>query len=183
MGIHVGSFTLGGIVGAGVMGYVIMKSPIGGEIEHRALVAAKKKAEEGIHFLLWGEDKKSPCYSDFIRYGKKGRPDYSAYPIVDKNKKLDEVYFMTEKDAKSVFSSIRDEIRGYGGCSIVKFLEVANEHMTKKSARELKMEYSDYTYGWNRRDLDYFDDEFFQTRYISGKGWQFWFPTVRKIGI
>ena len=46
MGIHVGSFTLGGIVGAGVMGYFVMKSPIGDEVKQRAIDVTKKKAEE-----------------------------------------------------------------------------------------------------------------------------------------
>lgn len=179
MGIHVGSFTLGGIVGAGVMGYLVMKSPIGGEVKGRVLDVTKKKAEEGLHFLLWGEDKKSPCYRDFIRYDKKGRADYTAVSL--KDKKLDEVYFKSEKDASIVFSAVHDMIETYGQCSVENFIDIAADSMTGYSTNKVQLEFTDHKYGWDMHDLSYFDDKFFQTRFISGKGWQFWVPFVRKI--
>lgn len=180
MGIHVGSFTLGGIVGAGVMGYLVMKSPIGGEVKGRVLDVTKKKAEEGIHFLLWGEDKKTPRCRDFIPYDEKNRPNYTSER---KNDKVDEVYFNTEEGAKSVFSSVRDEIREFGRCSIGEFLEVATEHMTNDSVSKIKMEDSDFKYGWDMHDLTVFNEEMFYSNYISGKGWRFMSPTVHKISL
>lgn len=184
MGIHVGSFTLGGIVGAGVLGYFVMKSPIGCEIKQCALDVAKKKAEEGIHFLLWGDsDKRGPGYKECIPRNKKGRPDYTSHTIKSKDDKVDEVYFITEEGAKSVFSAIRAEIQEYGCCSITEFLEIAAEQMTNDSVSKIKTEYSDCNYGWDWHDLAYFKEEWFYSRYISGKGWQFLFPTVHKIGV
>lgn len=178
MGIHVGSFTLGGIVGAGVMGYLVMKSPIGGEVKDRALVAAKKKAEEEFRFLLWG-DKRGLRYKDEIPRDKEGRPDYTAVSL--KDKKVDEVYFKSERDASIVFSAIHDEIETCGHCSVANFISIAAGSMTGYSTSKVQLEFTDYKYGWDMHDLGYFDDKFFQTMFISGKGWQFWVPFVRKI--
>lgn len=182
MGIHVGSFTLGGIVGAGVMGYVIMKSPIGDEVKGRVVNVLKKEAEEGIHFLLWGEDKKSTCYRDFIRYDKKGRSDYTPDYSVIKDEKVGRVYFKTIDDAREIFYTIHDEIETYRHFTVANFIILtSNSRVGGKKLGDITVEYSDYKYGWDMTDEPSFNEKNFDPKHIPGMGWQFWFPCVHKI--
>ena len=182
MGIHVGSFTLGGIVGAGVLGYFVMKSPIGCEIKQCALDVAKKKAEEGIHFLLWGDsDKRGPEYKEHIPRDNKGRADYTEDLSDEKDIKVGSIYFTSAQKAKNAFNRIFAEIVNFGYCSVHTLFYIADRTMTHESGMYLEIESSDGLYGWDKTDMDSFRESNFEAEFISGKGWQFCFPRVHRV--